>query len=68
MSKRPGRPPLFDVPVTARIYVHVTPAQRTDLQRVASDNKTDVAGIIRDAVNEYVADYRDRKPFRRRKR
>jgi hypothetical protein len=69
MSKRPtGRPPLFDVPVSERIYVNVTPAQRLELRRVASDNRTGVAGIIREAVNEYVADYHERKPFTRGKR
>jgi hypothetical protein len=69
MSKRPtGRPPLYDVPASARIYVNVTPAQRLELRRVASDNRTGVAGIIREAVNEYVADYGERKPFTRRKR
>jgi len=48
MSKRPtGRPPLHDVPVTARIYVRVTPAQRLELRRVASENQTGVSGIIR---------------------
>jgi hypothetical protein len=69
MTKRPtGRPPLYDVPASERIYVNVTPAQRLELQRVASDNRTGMAGMIRDAVNEYVADYSERKPFRRRKR
>jgi hypothetical protein len=63
-----GRPPLFDVAASERIYVNVTPAQRLELRRVAGDNGTAVAGIIRDAVNEYVADYGDRKPFTRRKR
>jgi hypothetical protein len=68
MSKRPtGRPPLHDVPVTARIYVRVTPAQRLDLQRVASDNRTGMSGIIRDAVSEFVSDYDERRPFRRTK-
>jgi hypothetical protein len=69
MSKRPtGRPPLHDVPVTARIYVRVTPTQRIDLQRVARENRTGVSGIVRDAVNEFVSDYDDRRrPFVRTK-
>jgi len=67
-GKRPtGRPPLFEVAASDRIYVNVTPAQRLELRRVASDNGTGIAGIIREAVNEYVADYGERKPFRRRK-
>lgn len=68
MSKPTGRPPIADVPATARIEFRVTPAQRLELRRVASDNRTGVAGIIREAVNEYVADYGDRRPFVRRKR
>jgi hypothetical protein len=67
--KRPtGRPPLYDVPASERIYVYVTPAQRLELRRVASDSRTGVAGIISEAVNEYVADYGERRTFTRRKR
>ena len=67
MSKRPGRPPLYEEPASQRIYVNVTPAQRLELRRVASDNRTGMAGIIREAVNEYVADYGARRVFTRRK-
>jgi hypothetical protein len=67
MSKRPGRPPLADAPATSRIYVRVTPAQRLELRRVASDNRTGMSGIIREAVNEFVSDYGDRRTFRRTK-
>lgn len=42
----------------------MTPSQRRDLERVAVENQTDVAGVIREAVNEYVSDYRERKVFR----
>jgi hypothetical protein len=59
-----GRPRQFDEPATRRIAVRVTPAQQRDLQRVASENQTDVAGVIRQAVNEYVSDYRDARVFR----
>ena len=37
--------------------------QRRDLTRIARTNRTDIAGVIRDAVNEYVADFRDRLCF-----
>ena len=68
MSKRPtGRPPLYDVVASARISVKVTPAQRLELRRVASDTGTGVSGIIREAVNEFVSDYGERRPFRRTK-
>jgi len=67
-SKRLGRPPLFDVAASERIYVNVTPAQRLELRRVAGDNGSAMAGVIREAVNTYVADYGGRRPFARRKR
>jgi hypothetical protein len=66
--KSPGRPPLNDVSATERIIVRVTPAQRLDLRRVATDNGTDVSGIVREAVNEYVSDYDERRVFPRRRR
>jgi hypothetical protein len=68
MSKRTGRPPLYDVPASTRISVKVTPAQRLELRRVASDNRTGMAGIIREAVNEFVSDYGERRTFGRPKR
>jgi hypothetical protein len=58
---------LYDVPASDRITLNVTPAQRLELQRVASDNRTGLAGILREAVNEYVADYGEQQPFRKRK-
>jgi len=68
-SKRPsGRPPIADVAATERIWVRVTPAQRLELRRVASDNRTGVSGIIREAVNEYCGDYGEKRPFVRTKR
>jgi hypothetical protein len=64
MSKRPtGRPLLYDVPASTRISVKVTPAQRLELRRVASDTGSGVSGIIREAVNEFVSDYGERRVF-----
>jgi hypothetical protein len=68
MGKRqPGRKPLHDVPASARISIAVTPAQRLEIRRVASDNRSGVSGLIREAVNEFVADYGERRPFVREK-
>jgi hypothetical protein len=68
MSKRPpGRKSIADAPATVRISVAVTPAQRLELRRVASDNGTGMSGIIREAVNAFTADYGERKPFRSEK-
>jgi hypothetical protein len=66
MSKA-GRPRLYDTPASARITFAVTPAQRLELRRVASDNRTGLSGILREAVNEFVADYGERQVFRRKK-
>lgn len=67
MTKRTGRPPLADVPSSARVELRVTPAQRLELRRVASENRTGMSGILREAINEFVADYRERRTFVRRK-
>jgi hypothetical protein len=62
-TRRLGRPRLFDDRATTRISLAVTPAQRLELQRVATENRTQVSAVIRDAVNEFVADYGERQPF-----
>lgn len=65
-----GRKPLEDEPASKTINVRVTPAQRLALKRVASENPSrgGVSGVIREAVNEYVSDYDERRrPFRTHK-
>lgn len=59
------RPARVDEPASTRISVRLTPAERADLNRVARDNRVPAAKVIREAVNEYVADYRERVLFRR---
>lgn len=61
--KRRGRRPSDD-PAAHPIVVRVTAGQRLDLRRVADENQTNLSGVIREAVNEYVADYRERRVFR----
>jgi hypothetical protein len=70
MKRAPGRPPLDQEAATDRIHVRVTPGQRLEVRRVAAENGTSVSGVIREAVNEYVADYREsnRRLFRLPKR
>lgn len=58
-----ARPAIFGEPATAAIRIRVTPEQRRELQRVARENQTDVAAVIREAVNVYVADYRESGVF-----
>jgi len=64
--RRRGRRSNFDHPATVRIGVRVTAAQLDDLRRVAQVNQTDLSGVIREAVNGYVADFRDDDPVFRR--
>lgn len=62
-----GRPPLYDTRATARVELHLTPAQRLELRRIADASGTGIAGVIREAVNCYVTDYGGREPFPRRR-
>jgi hypothetical protein len=55
------------VPATARVSLAMTPAQRLELKRVATENGTGMSGVIREAVNEFVSDYRERQVFRSKK-
>lgn len=50
---------------TVVICVRVTAEQRRQLQDVARDNRVRMAQVIRDAVDEYVTDYREDPVFRR---
>lgn len=60
--KKPGRPLLADTALTVWVGLRVTLAQRLDLKHVAAQNGTDVTGVIREAVNEYVSDCRSVQP------
>jgi hypothetical protein len=59
-----ARPSRGNEPATAAIRVRVTPNERREIEQVARDNRTDLAGLIREAVDEYVADYREKCVFR----
>jgi len=50
------------------IRIRVTESQRLAIEAVAAENDTSVAGVIRDAVDDYVADYREKSVFRGTKR
>ena len=57
------RPPV-DEPASVVISLRVTASQRRELEQAACDNRTTVGGMIREAVAEYIADYRDAPGFR----
>lgn len=50
-----------------RLRVVLTERERRELQRVADDNFVTLSEVVREAVNEYVADYRERRLFSRTK-
>jgi hypothetical protein len=65
MSKPPrGRPRLGDVPATSTIRVRCTPTQHLELRRVANENGQRLSTVVREAVDEFVGDYRERRVFR----
>lgn len=58
-----GRRRVYDDVVSVRHEFRSTPAQAEDLRSVAAEEGRPLATIIRDAVNEYVSDYRERRIF-----
>lgn len=57
-----ARPLKFGTATKQGIRIRLTAEQRRDLEQVARDNNTSLTGLIREAVNSYVADYRDGDP------
>lgn len=62
-GRRRGRPPRAGVRATERVEFVVTADERKALQEVATENRMPLASVIRDAVMEFVADYRERVIF-----
>lgn len=60
-----ARPTKDDEPALVVIHVRVTERQRAELRQVEAELGLDCSGIIREAVNEFVADYSERKVFSR---
>ena len=58
-----GRPAIYGERATKRIEFVVTAEQRRELERVAAEQGKPLSTVIRDAVNEFVGDYSDRKVF-----
>jgi predicted DNA-binding protein len=66
MGKYPGRPRV-DEPATARVTFRCTTAQRVELRRIADETGRGVSTIVKEAVDEWVGDYRDGRVFRQTK-
>lgn len=62
---RRGRPPRANRRSTKRVEFVVTEEEHADLERVAAESKQPIASVIRQAVDEFVADYREKKVFSR---
>jgi hypothetical protein len=64
-DRRRGRPSRVDGQrALRRIEFRLTEQENAGLEAAARDNGTTVAALIRDAVNEFVADYAEhRRPF-----
>lgn len=58
-----GRHRVYDDVVSVRHEFRSTPAQAEELRSMAKEEGRKLATIIRDAVNEYVSDYRERRVF-----
>ena len=62
LSRR-GRKARNGTPSTRFVGVRLTKIERAHLDRVAQDCRTTVADVLREAVNEFVADYGERSVF-----
>lgn len=58
-----GQPPIFDVPLTRRFEIRLTETQYQDLTEVAAAEGKNPSSVVRDAVDCYVGDLRERKMF-----
>lgn len=64
VEERPAhRPPIFDVPLTRTVKIYMTEDQYLDLQNVAAAEQKSKSTVIRDAVDSYVGDFRERRMF-----
>jgi hypothetical protein len=61
-DRRRGRPSRIDgQPALRRIEFRLTDDENAGLEAAARENGTTVAALIRDAVNEFVADYAEQR-------
>ena len=63
--KKRGQPPIYGEPMTKNIIVRVTEEQFADLQSIASIENRNPSAVIRDAVDCYVGDFRERAVFKK---
>lgn len=63
-ERRRGRKPrVSGSPSDRRVELRLTRDEHRELEAVALENRKSVAALLRDAVNEFVSDYRERLLF-----
>ena len=63
-TERRGRKPRVEGEASSeRIWAFLTPSERHALQHVADATGVQIATLVREAVNEYVADFCERQIF-----
>jgi hypothetical protein len=60
---RRGRPPKAGVRASAFVRIRATEGQKNDLREVAKSEGRTMADVIRDAIDSYVGDFRERVIF-----
>jgi predicted DNA-binding protein len=58
-ARRRGRPPAAGVVATERLQFRLTASERKQLHDIGKMEGRPVAEVVRDAINEYVSDFRD---------
>lgn len=58
-----ARPRKVGETATCRFWLRLTPSQRAGLHRVAQENRSTVAAVVKEAIDEFVADYAERQLF-----
>lgn len=62
-GRQRGRPPRASRRSTKRVEFMVTEDEHRILERVAEQSKQPIASVIRQAVDEFVSDYGEKKVF-----
>lgn len=55
--RRGGRPTRAEAPAQCVVRIRLTPDERGRLEKVAKENGTTLVAVLRDAMDDYVADY-----------
>lgn len=61
---RLGRPPRIETEIASeQLFIRVTPGERRAIGHAADELRITITELIRQAVNEFVGDFSERKPF-----